>query len=83
MSILFLNILTLLACTQSVDKLLHTLMVLCENEYFLTVEIWTEGTSDFHVQETVEVALPSLAGNVVTREESTICPQRCDLFLAS
>ena len=36
MSILFLNILTLLVCTQSVDKLFHTLMFLCENEYFLT-----------------------------------------------
>ena len=34
LSILFLNILTLLACTQSVDKLFHTWMVLCENEYF-------------------------------------------------
>ena len=29
LSILFLNILTLLACTQSVDNLFHTLMVLC------------------------------------------------------
>ena len=28
--------LTLLACTQSVDNLFHTLMVLWENEYFLT-----------------------------------------------
>ena len=36
LSIVFLNILTLLACTQSVDKLFHTLMVLCENENFLT-----------------------------------------------
>ena len=36
LSILFLNILTLLACTQSVDNLFHTLMVLWENEYFLT-----------------------------------------------
>ena len=31
LSILFLNILTLLACTQSVDNLLHTLMVLWES----------------------------------------------------
>ena len=36
LSILFLNILTLLACTQSVDNLFHKLMVLWENEYFLT-----------------------------------------------
>ena len=36
LSILSLNILTLLACTQSVDKLFHTLMTLCEKEYFLT-----------------------------------------------
>ena len=36
LSILFLNILTLLACTQSVDNLFHTLMVLWENGYFLT-----------------------------------------------
>ena len=36
LSILFLNILTLLACTQSVDNLFHTLMVRWENEYFLT-----------------------------------------------
>ena len=36
LSILFLNILTLLACTQSFDKLLHTLMVVCEmNTLFL------------------------------------------------
>ena len=34
--ILFLNILTLLACTHSVDNLFHTLMVLWENENFLT-----------------------------------------------
>ena len=27
--------LTLLACTQSVDNLLQTLMVLCENEYLI------------------------------------------------
>ena len=39
MSILFLNILTLLACTQSVDNLFHTLMVLWENEYFLTPNV--------------------------------------------
>ena len=32
LSILFLNILTLLACTHSSDNLFHTLMVLCENE---------------------------------------------------
>ena len=31
----------------------------------------------------IEVALPSLASNVETREESTICLQRCDLFLGS
>ena len=36
----------------------------------------------FMFKETVEVALPSLASNVETREESTICLQRCDLFLA-
>ena len=36
LSILFLNILTLLACTHSSDNLFHTLMVLCENENFLT-----------------------------------------------
>ena len=36
LSILFLNTLTLVACTQSVDNLFHTLMVLWENEYFLT-----------------------------------------------
>ena len=35
-SILFLNILTLLACTHSPDNLFHTLMVLCENGNFLT-----------------------------------------------
>ena len=33
---MFFNLLTLLACTQSVDTLFHTLMVLWENEYFLT-----------------------------------------------
>ena len=32
LSILFLNTLTLVACTQSVDNLFHTLMVLWENE---------------------------------------------------
>ena len=38
----------------------------------------------FICKETVEVALPSLASNVETREEeSTLCLQRCDLFLAS
>ena len=36
LSILFLNILTLLACSHSSDNLFHTLMVLCENENFLT-----------------------------------------------
>ena len=36
LSILFLNILTLLACTHSSDNLFHTLMVICENENFLT-----------------------------------------------
>ena len=36
LSILFLNILTLLACTHSVDNLFHTLMVLWEKENFLT-----------------------------------------------
>ena len=36
LSILLLNILTLLACTHSSDNLFHTLMVLCENENFLT-----------------------------------------------
>ena len=36
LSILFVNILTLLACTHSSDNLFHTLMVLCENENFLT-----------------------------------------------
>ena len=35
LSILFLNILTLLACTHSADNLFHTSMVLCENENFL------------------------------------------------
>ena len=36
LSILFLNILTLLACTHSSDNVFHTLMVICENENFLT-----------------------------------------------
>ena len=36
LSILLLNILTLLACTHSAGNLFHTLMVLCENENFLT-----------------------------------------------
>ena len=36
LSILFLNTLTLVACTQLVDNLFHTLMVLWENENFLT-----------------------------------------------
>ena len=35
MSILFLNILTLLAPTQSDDNLFHSFTVLCENEHFL------------------------------------------------
>ena len=35
MSILFLNILTLLAPTQSADNLFHSFTILCENEYFL------------------------------------------------
>ena len=43
---------------------------------------WTEGTPDFMFKETVDVALPSLASNVETREESTICLQGCDLFRA-
>ena len=34
-SILFLNILTLLARTQSADNLFHSFTVLCENEYVL------------------------------------------------
>ena len=34
-SVLFLNIFTLLAVEQSVDNLFHSLIVLCENEYFL------------------------------------------------
>ena len=42
LSILFLNILTLLACTHSSDNLFHTLMVLCENENF--------GNDDFGVE---------------------------------
>ena len=41
LSILFLNILTLLACTQS----FHTLMVLWENEYFLTSNLLCSFTS--------------------------------------
>ena len=41
LSILFLNILTLLACTHSSDNLFHTLMVLCENENFLTEGFYT------------------------------------------
>ena len=35
MSILFLNILTLLVRTQSADNLFHSFTVLCENENFL------------------------------------------------
>ena len=34
--IIFMDILTLLACTHYVDNLFHTLMVLWENENFLT-----------------------------------------------
>ena len=45
LSILFLNILTLLACTQSVDNLFHTLMVLWKNEYFLTSNLLCSFTS--------------------------------------
>ena len=41
LSILFLNIFTLLACTHSSDNLFHTLMVLCENENFLTSNLIT------------------------------------------
>ena len=37
MSILFLNILTLLAPTQSADNPFHSFTVLCENENFLKV----------------------------------------------
>ena len=36
LSIVLLNILTLLACTHSVENVFHTLMVLWENENFLT-----------------------------------------------
>ena len=36
LSILFLNTLTLLACTHSVYNLFHTLMVLWENENFVS-----------------------------------------------
>ena len=35
MSILFLNILTILAPTQSADNLFHSFTILCENENFL------------------------------------------------
>ena len=45
LSILFLTILTLLACTHSSDNLFHTLMVLCENENFLTSNLLWEWTS--------------------------------------
>ena len=34
LSILFLNILTLVACTRYVDNFFHTLMVIWENEFF-------------------------------------------------
>ena len=40
LSILFLNILTLLACTHSSDNLFHTLMVLCENCHSLKRKIF-------------------------------------------
>ena len=33
---MFLNVLTLLACAQSVDNLFHTLVVLWEKDYVLT-----------------------------------------------
>ena len=48
-------------------------------------QTWTEGTADLNIQRDCwyEVYLPSLASNVETREESTICLQVCDLFLAS
>ena len=45
LSILFLNISTLLACTRSVDHLSRTLMVLWENEYFLTYHLLCSFTS--------------------------------------
>ena len=38
MSILFLNILTLLAPTQSADNLFHSFTVLCENEMVIQIE---------------------------------------------
>ena len=44
LNILFLNILTLLACTHSSDNLLHTLTVLCENENFLTSNLLPGGS---------------------------------------
>ena len=45
-SFLFLNTLKLLACTQSVDNLFHTLIiVLWENEYFLTSNLLFSFTS--------------------------------------
>ena len=43
--ILFLNILTLLARTQSVDNVFYTLMVLWENEHFLTSTLLCPSTS--------------------------------------
>ena len=46
LSILFLNILTLLACTHSSDNLFHTLMVLCENENFVTSNLLCFFTSE-------------------------------------
>ena len=50
LSILFLNILTLLACTLSSDNLFQTLMVLCENENFLTSNLlWMQIM--FHIPE--------------------------------
>ena len=36
LSVLFLNMFTVLALKQSADNLLHLFIVLCENEYFLT-----------------------------------------------
>ena len=52
MSNLFLNILTLLAVIQSVDNLLHSFTILCENEYFLISNLhcsFTNFTSCPHV----------------------------------
>ena len=38
-STLFLNMFTLLPVTQSVDNLFHSLIIICENEYFLISNI--------------------------------------------